>query len=93
MPNNNTKTPRLFRLRNGITVQEHHYSFVYDQVGNFTDKYAGATQEDKQAIENLINRPDYFTLYLQFDGNFPRGGHHGPDFDIVEELTSAKKEK
>lgn len=90
----NSKTPRLFRLRNGITVVENPQPYtVQDTEGGFIDDYIGATPEDIKKLEEEGYCGGSFVLLLSHNGNFPKGDLHGPDFDIVKELTSAKKEK
>lgn len=91
---NNPTTLRLFRLRNGITVVEHHRpNTIRDTKGNFIDDYVGATPEDVAALKKEVHAYGCLTLTLLFNGSFPKGGSHGPDFDIIEELTNTTSEE
>jgi len=81
-------TIRKYRLRNNAIIEEHFGSGTMFDANGYGDDYKfieyGNTDADK--IKRTEQVEDRICLELK-DGDFPIGGAHGKDFDIIEPLA------
>lgn len=73
-------TPRFFRLRNGVIVQENLNSSISFHCNGYTDRYT-VVQDDKKLFTEKI-----MVLVVEED-TAPTGGVYGKEYDIIEEVV------
>lgn len=78
------KKTRRFKLRNGIIVEESPGAGS-NYLGGYIDDYAVV---DSNRVSGF-KKGDWICLEAVEDG-LPIGGAHGPDYDIIEEITDAQ---
>lgn len=77
---------RRFKCRNGAVIEEvsiGHEVREESEDGGFSDSYRVVEWNGVPEIESAN---EWICLRLRFNGEFPQGGAHGSDWDIVEEV-------